>query len=53
MKAEQHETLAAPDAHEANGGSPTGQSAKVSTYSNQFGEVGRVMLTPEMVTRAA
>jgi hypothetical protein len=52
MKVEQHETLAAPDAHEANGGWPMGRSAKVITYSRQFGEVGRNILTPEMVAGA-
>ena len=41
MKVEQHETLAAPDAHEANGGWPLGRSAKVITYSKHFGEVCR------------
>jgi hypothetical protein len=52
MKVEQHETLAAPDAHEANGGWPMGRSAKVITYSRHFGEVGRNVLTPEMVAGA-
>jgi hypothetical protein len=49
MKVEQHETLAAPDAHEANGGWPLGRSAKVITYSSRFGEVGRGTITPEMI----
>lgn len=52
MKVEQHETLASPDAHEANGGWPLGQSAKVITYSSRFGEVGRTIMTPEMVAVA-
>lgn len=53
MKVERHETLAAPDAFAANGGWLSGRSAKVITYSKQFGEVGRITLTPEMVTGAA
>jgi hypothetical protein len=52
MKVERHETLAAPDAYAANGGWLSGRSAKVITYSKQFGEVGRLTLTPEMVTGA-
>jgi hypothetical protein len=53
IKVERHETLAAPDAYAANGGWLSGRSAKVITYSKQFGEVGRITLTPEMVTAAA
>lgn len=49
MKVERHETLAAPDAFAANGGWLSGRSAKVITYSKRFGEVGRNILTPEMV----
>lgn len=49
IKVERHETLAAPDAFAANGGWLSGRSAKVITYSKQFGEVGRIILTPEMV----
>jgi len=52
MKVERHETLASPDAHNANGGWRSGRSAKVITYSKQFGEVGRITLTPEMVVGA-
>jgi hypothetical protein len=52
MKVEQHETLASPDAHEANGGWPLGRSAKCITYSRRFGEVGRTIMTPEMVAGA-
>lgn len=51
MKVERHETLAAPDAYAANGGWLSGRSAKVITYSKRFGEVGRITLTPEMVTQ--
>lgn len=53
MKVERHETLAAPDAYAANGGWLSGRSAKVITYSNRFGEVGRHTLTPEMVAGCA
>src|SRR6185437_598253 len=53
IKVERHETLAAPDAFAANGGWLSGRSAKVITYSKQFGEVGRIILTPEMVTGVA
>jgi hypothetical protein len=47
MKVEQHETLAPPDAYGSNWLS--GRSAKVITYSKRFGEVGRNVITPEMV----
>ena len=53
MKVEQHETLASPDAHEANGGWPVGRSAKCITYSRHFGEVGRGIITPEMIAGSA
>ncbi|MEZ0212415.1 MAG: oxidoreductase [Xanthobacteraceae bacterium] len=53
MKVERHETLAAPDAYAANGGWLSGRSAKVITYHKRFGEVSRVVLTPEMVARGA
>jgi len=53
MYVERHETLAAPDAYAAGGGWLSGRSAKVITYSKQFGEVGRSTLRPEMVAGAA
>lgn len=49
MKVERHETLAGPDAYASNGGWLSGRSAKVITYHKQFGEVGRITLSPEMV----
>lgn len=49
MYIERHETLAAPDAYAAGGGWLSGRSAKVITYSKEFGEVGRATLRPEMV----
>lgn len=51
MKVERHETLAGRSSYEANGGWRAGRSAKVITYSKSFGEVGRITLTPEMVSR--
>lgn len=52
MHIERHETLAAADAYAAGGGWLSGRSAKVITYSRQFGEVGRSILRPEMVAGA-
>ena len=49
MKIEQHETLAARDAHAGNGGWRSGRSAKAIWYSKRFGESGRTIITPEMV----
>lgn len=49
IKVERHETLAAPDAYAANGGWLSGRSAKVITYHKRFGEVGRNIITPEML----
>ena len=50
MVVEQHRTLAAKDAFASRGGWLAGRSASVITYRKQHGEVGRVTLTPEMVT---
>ena len=50
MKVERHETLAAADAYAANGGWLSGRSAKVITYHKKYGEVSRIVLTPEMVS---
>jgi hypothetical protein len=52
MKVEQHETLAAPDAYAANKGYLSGRSAKVIVYHKSFGEVSRLVLTPQMVAGA-
>jgi hypothetical protein len=49
VKVERHETLAAPSSYEANAGYNSGRSAKVITYSKQFGECGRFTVTPDMV----
>jgi len=53
MHIERHETLAAPDAYAAGGGWLSGRSAKVISYSKKFGEVGRLILRPEMVAGAS
>lgn len=49
MVVEQHRTLASPDAYASRGGWMSGRSASVITYSREFGEVGRVIISPEMV----
>lgn len=51
MKVEQHETLAAPDSFAANSGWISNRSAKVITYHRKWGEVGRIIIRPEMVLR--
>ncbi len=53
MHIERHETLAAPDAYAAGGGWLSGRSAKVITYSKDYGEVGRITLRPAMVAGAS
>jgi hypothetical protein len=52
MIVEQHETLSAPDAFASRGGWMSGRSAKVITYSSQFGEVGRARISPQMLEAA-
>jgi len=49
MTVEQHRTLAAKDAYASRGGWLSGRSASVITYHKEYGEVGRVTLTPEMI----
>lgn len=49
MVVEQHQTLAAPDAYAAHGGWLSNRSAQVITYHKDYGEVGRLRITPEMV----
>ncbi|NMZ77495.1 winged helix-turn-helix domain-containing protein [Pseudomonas nitroreducens] len=53
MIVEQHRTLAAADAYASRGGWMSGRDAKVITYSCEHGEVGRLTISPEMLTRAA
>lgn len=50
MVVEQHPTLAAKDAHSARGGYHSQRNASVITYSKKFGEVSRVIITPDMVS---
>lgn len=49
MIVEQHRTLAAKDAYSSRGGYLSGRDAKVITYSKEYGEVGRINISPEMV----
>lgn len=53
MEVEQHRTLAAPDAHASRGGWMAGRDAKVITYHAEYGEVGRITVSPDMVRDAA
>jgi hypothetical protein len=53
MIVEQHRTLASNDAYASRGGWLSGRDAKVITYSKRFGEVGRVILSPDAVRDAA
>ena len=53
MVVEQHRTLAAPDAYAARGGYLSGRDAKVITYHKEYGEVGRVTVSYDMVKGAA
>ncbi len=48
MVIEQHRTLAAKDAYASRGGWMAGRSASVITYAKEFGEVGRVTISPDM-----
>ena len=45
----QHSTLAARDAYAARGGWMSERQATAITYHQKYGEVGRVVVTPEMV----
>lgn len=49
MVVEQHRTLAAKDAYASRGGWMSGRSANVITYSAEYGEVGRLTISPEML----
>lgn len=49
MTVERHRTLAAADAYASKGGWISGRDAKVITYSKRFGEVARVVVSPDMV----
>ena len=49
MKVVQHSTLAARDAYAARGGWGSMRQATAYTYSTEYGQVGSVTVTPEMV----
>lgn len=49
MTVEQHPTMAAPDAYASRGGWLSKRAAHVMTYHKQYGEVGRLAVTPEML----
>jgi hypothetical protein len=52
MIVEQHRTLAAHDAYASRGGWLAGRDAKVITYSKAHGEVGRVIISSDMLKAA-
>lgn len=49
MKVERHRTLAPRDAYASSHGWLSKRDAKIITYHKQFGEVGRITLSPQMV----
>lgn len=49
MIVERHRTLAPADAYSSKSGYVSGRDAKVITYSKTFGEVGRLIISPDMV----
>ena len=53
MIVEQHRTLAARDAYAARGGWLSGRDAKVITYHREYGEVGRITVSSDMVRAVA
>lgn len=52
MKVIQHSTLAARDAHAARGGWFSDRQAIAITYHEEYGEVARLTVTPEMLVTA-
>jgi hypothetical protein len=52
MTITQHRTLAAQDSWASRGGWGSGREAQVITYHKEYGECGRVMVTPEMISAA-
>mgnify|MGYP006433489705 CR=1 FL=1 len=50
MIVEQHRTLAAPDAYASSRGFMSGRDAKCITYHKDHGEVGRITVSPDMVS---
>ena len=49
MLVEQHRTMAAKDAYASSRGWMAGRSAPVITYHKEYGEIGRLEVTPKMV----
>ena len=49
MLVEQHRTLASPDSYASRGGWISGRSAKVITYHCDYGKVGELQISPDMV----
>lgn len=49
MLVEQHRTLASRDSYASTHGYKAGREANCITYHKQYGEVGRVVVTPEML----
>lgn len=49
MVVEQHRTLAAADAYASSHGWISGREAQCITYHKEYGEAGRVVITPEML----
>lgn len=49
MVVEQHRTLAAKDAYASRGGYLAGRDAPVITYHKEYGQVGKLDISPEMV----
>jgi hypothetical protein len=49
MIVEQHRTLAGADAYASRGGWMSGRSSTVITYHKEYGEVGRITVSPEML----
>jgi len=49
MQLEQHRTLAAPDSHASRGGWVSGRDAKVITYHKEHGDVGRIIISADMI----
>lgn len=49
MIIEQHRTLAAKDAYASHGGWLAGREAQSITYHKKYGEVSRVVISPDMV----
>lgn len=49
MIVEQHRTLAGADAYASRGGWMSGRSSTVITYHKDYGEVGRITISPDML----